>query len=294
VLLKNQYSAYSSKILEIYSALKDSLSDLSPAERTKKQAKVKKQLVDLRLKQSRDGISNFSKWLENLVKETLDKSVNNVNDRLKAFGESTIEKSDLRISKISDRAIKKTLALHFSPKNNPMKMAVRAIQKTINSYGNIVGPVLTKAISRGASMSEIARDLYLNSDNTINEDAFRVDGRLKKIPWKAKQIARTEVNRISNLTEREVGSEIGAEYGLWIGIVDDLSGKDTLLRVGHLMKMSEWETFKDPWGFEGLPPLRPNDRCNVSVYKKEWFDNNDFKRLYWTMDKRLAALAGAN
>ena len=100
--------------------------------------------------------------------------------------------------------------------------------------------------------------------------------RTLKAETRARMMARTEPRRITEATYREATQEVEPDEAKrlykWISVLGLNSGEDSLARHGLVMSEDEWNTHNFGDGFQGFPPLRPNDQCSVIFMREVWLD----------------------
>jgi len=137
---------------------------------------------------------------------------------------------------------------------------------------NHIRSVLTQGHMVGLTPRKVA--------NLIVEGGHLKAGKVHTVMTRAELWARTEPMRVAQeqmLREHEAATGEDNPHGQWVAFKDARTGGDSLRRHGVVLTRAQWLTRRFAGDkFVGLPPIRPNDRCDV-----EWLDPRDYTENQW-------------
>ena len=128
--------------------------------------------------------------------------------------------------------------------------------------------------------SVITRNVALGVDTNTIADEILAGGRLRPIgrltlEQRAQMIARTELARVSEDAAAAKSEQVGIQHFRWSAMVGDpRTAADSLRRHGRIKTRQQWLDYS-PDEFKGVPPIRPNDRCELVGIRRAWLDNEE-------------------
>lgn len=149
---------------------------------------------------------------------------------------------------------------------------------TVEPLQRLITQELIQGNGTVALAKKLADEGYLVNGQRVPwlKDLVR-GGRTYTVAQRAAMMARTEPRRLQEwayqLGTKDVEPNPQDRLYRWVSVLAPTSTQDSLDRHGHIMSKAEWE--KQVWpndNYVGLPPLRPNDRCSVIFYRREWLN----------------------
>lgn len=210
-----------------------------------------------------DPESNFGKWIDKQYDKAAKTGVMKAGDFYKIGEGAALPHGYIPPTAELVKAAKESLFLDITTRNS---MDLDLIRQS----------VLRRILDPTGTIKTLREDLLRTGQI---EGMLDSAGRRITASERADRIASYEIADLTTKAEQETVNDIynGGEakpdetWYLWKQVQDDRKGDDHAKRHGKILTEAEWETRDFGDNQYGLPPTRPNCRCDAILVRPEWF-----------------------